>query len=102
MTTTNPTPDIPFPPGADPDYTEGWEPAENGKSAYRLVWSKPFDAITRIRAVVVQYADGTVATEGDDAPLVYLGSDDFLPDDARAIAQTLVDAADLADKWAGR
>jgi hypothetical protein len=97
--------DVALPDGADPDMMADttWEaPATTGGQHYRCVWSPSFEPCLEIRAVVTQFADGTIGTEYDDAPLVYIGCDDFHPDDARAIAKSINAAADLADRWAGR
>lgn len=106
MTTITPPTDIPLPPGADvdPDSVDDWQPAEDGRRAYRLVWSKPYEPCLDIRVVVVQFDDGSIADgddHPDDAPLVYIGASDFLTEDARAIAASIIRAADLADEWAG-
>lgn len=104
MTTITPPGNIPLPPGADPN-VDDWQPAEKGKPVYRLVWSEPFERASGldIRIVVVQFDDGTIADgadDPDDHPLVYIGGSDLLPDDARAIAASIIRAADLADEWA--
>lgn len=106
MTTITPPTVIALPPGADsnPEFVDDWQPAEDGRRAYRLVWSKPHEPCLDIRVVVVQFDDGVIADgddNPDDAPLVYIGGSDFVSDDARAIAQSIIRAADLADKWAG-
>lgn len=98
---TDTTPDVPLPPGAVPpyDWESGLTPAD---PKWRCIWSPPMEESIDVRCVVTQYLDGTIANEGDDAPLVYIGCDDFLTDDARAIAKSIIAAADLADRWAGR
>ncbi|TQK27894.1 hypothetical protein [Arthrobacter sp. SLBN-53] len=106
MTTITPTADIPLPPGADsnPDCLDDWQPTEDGRRNYRLIWSPSYEPCLDIRVVVVQFDDGSIADgddNPDDAPLVYVGGSDFLPEDARAIAQSIIRAADLADEWAG-
>lgn len=103
MNTITPPADIAVPEGADETHVDDWQPAEGDKPVYRLVWSKPFDSSLDIRLVVVQYEDGTIAdgeADPDDAPLVYIASDDYFPDDARALAASIIRAADLADQWA--
>lgn len=103
MTTITPPTDIPVPEGADHD-VDDWQPAENGKRRYRLVWSPPYEPCLDIRVVVVQFDDGTVADgndDPDDHPLVYIGGTDFLPVDARELAASILRAADLAEHWAG-
>ncbi|WP_198344114.1 hypothetical protein [Mycobacterium dioxanotrophicus] len=60
-------------------------------------------ATNDIRVVVVQRADGTIINvKGDDEPLVYHGCFDYTTEDARTVARALLEAADLADTWAGR
>ena len=91
-----------LPPGADPEGADDdWQPALDGFPSYRCVWSPPINSDLDIRAVVIQYADGRIETEGDDAPLVYIGADHYATDKARWIAQKLLEVADLADRWAG-
>lgn len=36
-----------------------------------------------VRVVAVQYVDGSIATEGHDEPLIYLGGSDYTVHDAR-------------------
>ncbi len=97
-------PDVSLPPGADQsgDRTDEWQPAQYGFQAYRCVWSESFAQSPDVRAVVVQYADGSIAREGDDRPLIYIGNDDCSIAEARALAVALIAAADLADGWAGQ
>ncbi len=92
----------PLPLGADPDYpgNDDWQPAEDGRPPYRCVGSKPFDNYLEIRAVIVQFADGTIGTDDGDEPVVFIGHTDYHPDDAREIAAAIIRAADLADQWA--
>ncbi len=95
-----------LPPGADPNPLDGWEPNIDGKPDYRRVWSAPYEPSSEldIRVAGIQFCDGTIANgEGDpdDAPLVYINGRDLHPDHARAIAQALLETADLADPWAG-
>ncbi|UHJ58027.1 hypothetical protein LT337_15620 [Mycolicibacterium fortuitum] len=52
--------------------------------------------------MVVQWGDGTIATEGDDAPLVYINASSYSPDEARTIAEGIRKVADQVDRWAGR
>lgn len=104
MTTIARNPDPALPPGADPE-SDGWE--IHGSAYQRLVWSTPMPlpehlASHDVRVVVTQIADGTlINNHDDDQPLVYYGSEDYLPADARLIAQALNAAADLADFWGG-
>lgn len=90
-----------LPLGADPEGADDWQPGQDGLPAYRCVWSPPVARDVDIRAVVFQYLDGHVATEGDEAPTVYIGAEDYRTDDARRIAQKIIEVADLADRWAG-
>lgn len=92
-----------LPPGADPNLADEWEREQDGKSAYRMFWSKPYDTRLDVRVVAIQLPDGTVVdrdTTPEDAPLVYIASDDYTPDDARKLATAILAAADLADQWA--
>lgn len=105
MTTITPTDDIAVPEGADDTHVDDWQPAFEEKPVYRLVWSKPFkpDTGLDIRVVVTQFEDGSIADgedDPDDAPVVYIASEDYFPDDARALAASIIRAADLADQWA--
>src|SRR5690349_13229993 len=91
-----------LPAGADPENSDYWDTSD--AVAYRLIWSRPQplpDELARenVRAVVVQYADGRIATDGDDAPLVYCGGSDYSVTTARALGNALLAAADLADEW---
>lgn len=97
-------PDVPLPAGADssPSYDDEWQPAQDGHPAYRCVWSPPLGSSVYIRTVAVQYDDGSIATTGEDAPLVYIENTDYTPAAARAVAKALLCAADLADAWAGK
>lgn len=101
---THPT-DVALPPGHDPVMmaNAAWEPpADPNGRYYRCVWSPSFETSLEVRTVVTQFTDGSIGTEDDDAPLVYISCDEFLPDDARAVAASIIRAADLADQWAGR
>lgn len=93
-----------LPPGADADFpgNDDWQPAEDGHPTYRCVWSPPVGGSVYIRTVAVQYDDGSVANTGGDAPLVYIENTDYTPAAARAVAKALLQAADLADAWAGK
>ena len=101
---TAPTSCPALPPGAD-HASDDWETHDG--VTQRLVWSTPMalpDHLRSydIRVVVTQIADGTlVNNHGDDQPLVYFCAEDYLPADARLIAQALIGAADLADVWGG-
>ena len=95
--------DVPLPIGHDPEMMADttWEANGDGHY-YRCVWSPTFEPCLDIRVVVTQFIDGSIGTEYDDAPLVYIGCEDFLPEDARAIAASIVAAADLADEWVAK
>ena len=101
---TAPTSCPALPPGAD-HASDDWETYDG--VTQRLVWPTPMalpDHLSSydIRVVVTQIADGTlVNNHGDDQPLVYFCAEDYLPADARLIAQALIGAADLADVWGG-
>lgn len=90
---------VPLPEGANPEDADEWSGLDN--DTYRCVWTRTHENYD-IRGVVVQWSDGTIATEDDDAPLVYIGADDYHPDDARVIAAAIVRVADQVDAWAGR
>ncbi|WP_217157572.1 hypothetical protein [[Mycobacterium] fortunisiensis] len=92
---------VPLPTGADPEHSDDWQPAT--PTAYRCVWtpSAPV-ADTDVRGVVVQWGDGTIATEGADAPLVYIDSSHYQPAEARKIAEAILQVADQVEQWAGR
>ncbi|MED5815730.1 hypothetical protein VST63_25505 [Mycolicibacterium sp. 050232] len=93
----------PLPLGADPDNSEDWQEATPTEPAYRCVWTPAAAGPeTDIRGVVVQWGDGTIATEGDDAPLVYINASCYQPDEAREIADAIRTVADQVDRWAGR
>ncbi|BBZ04879.1 hypothetical protein MCHIJ_43160 [Mycolicibacterium chitae] len=100
--TTTAHPDIAPPPGADASYTDDWQSPTDGAPGYRCVWSPEFSRGKEdIRCVVTQFEDGTVATEGDDGPHVYLNDSGHTVADARRIAKAILAAADLAEQWAG-
>jgi hypothetical protein len=102
MTTAHATdsPPIQLPVGADPDISDWCDHPESGAANYRCVWTPSMTG--DVRGVVIQYGDGTIATKGDDAPLVYIGGDDYRPDEARAIAAAICRVADRVEAWAGR
>ncbi len=107
MTIAQPT-DPPLPHGADPDQVEDWETEKSGESTTtsRLVWSTPIlpeQAGVGVCVVASQRPDGSIIAEDDiEGPLIYVGNDDYTLGDARMLATALVQAADLADQWAGR
>ncbi|MDP7731499.1 hypothetical protein [Mycobacterium sp. TY813] len=103
MTTITPTPDPALPPGADPENVDGWDCEA---PSTRLVWSTPMPLPDHlecydIRLVASQRRDGTIVSSDADGPLVYIGGEDYTPNDARLVADALVKAANLADKWGG-
>ena len=99
-----------LPDGVDILNQEPFCPDADGNNAYRLVWSLPAEvpdnlANLDIRLVATQLADGSFVTENTDdheAPTIYVGGDHYTTTDARALAQALTDAADLADQWTSR
>ncbi|MGV0700828.1 hypothetical protein [Mycolicibacter sinensis] len=98
------TPDPALPVGADPDVFEAWD-----EDSQRVVWSHPMSLPERladsydIRVGVVQRHDGTIISEGDDSPVIFLNGDEMRsPADARALVEALTEAADLADQWTGK
>jgi hypothetical protein len=88
---------VTYPAGAEA--VDEWQ---EGPPAYRCIWSRPFNISDDVRCVVIQYADGTIAAEGDDRPLVYIGGSDYELADARALADAIREAADQADRWVTR
>jgi hypothetical protein len=72
----------------------------------RPVWSQPMtlpDHLSYdIRVVVTLLVDGSLVNEPGDAPLVYMGCEDYSPEDARTLAQAILLAADLAEGWVAR
>ncbi|WP_422748019.1 hypothetical protein ACN27E_07930 [Mycobacterium sp. WMMD1722] len=100
MTTTERIPSVPLPAGADdgPNRNDDWQPAQYGFPGYRCV---AFTTGEDIRCVAVQYEDGRIATEGGDAPLIYIGGSEYLPDEARKYADAIRAAVDIADHLAG-
>lgn len=88
-----------LPAGADPGEVDDWQLSD--EPAYRCVWSPDFDERLWVRACAVQLLDGTLATDGTDAPSVFIGHDRYTPAATRELAGRLCAAADLADQWAG-
>ncbi|GAA1681618.1 hypothetical protein MMUR_05560 [Mycolicibacterium murale] len=93
--------DVQLPAGIEPADVDQWEPAGVDYPAYRMFWSKPLHPKLWVRVAGVQYADGSIATAADDAPLVCIDNDEFTPAAAREVAAAIVQAADLADAWGG-
>jgi hypothetical protein len=91
---------IPLPNHADPQTADEWQVDRTGDSpTYRCVWSTPFSEDHNIRVVGVQWTDGSLCTEGPDAPSVYMDHEPLPTNEARALAAALNAAADLADQW---
>lgn len=93
----------PLPVGARPEDANDWQPAVGSVPGYRCV-STPVAAVAgvEVRGVVVQWADGTVAADGNDRPRVFLDDTQYDLDEARALADAIRAAADLAESWAAR
>lgn len=89
-------PALPAGADVDPELNDDWQP-----EGYRCVWTPPVGPEC-IRGVVIQYADGSIGTEGSDAPLVYIGASEYTPAVARSVADSIHGAADLIESWAGR
>jgi hypothetical protein len=105
-TTTHPHPDVPLPAGAEwADANCGWEPDE--PQAYRVIYGVPRGVVDHDMAVqtsALQYADGSFNCT-DDPPRVSLDihyDHGLTSAQARALAATLVDAADEVDGWVTR
>lgn len=91
---------VPLPAGADTNAElDEWQPGEDACPSYRCVWSPTLSCDQDIRVVAVQYADGMIAAEGEDAPMVYIGHIEYKPATARRIATAILEAADLAERW---
>lgn len=93
--------DAQLPAGVEATDVDPWEPAGVDYPEYRMFWSKSLHAKLWVRVVGVQYADGSVAATGSDAPLVYIEHNEFTPRAVRDLAAALLAAADLAEEWAG-
>lgn len=95
--------EVPLPLGANPASAGEWDD-DGPQGRYRLVWSEPMPlpeelATEDVRVVATQLVDGTIVAEGTDQPLVYVGISDYTIHASRALAQAILDAADLADRW---
>ena len=98
----------PLPVGADthPELVDDWQPNDDGQPDYRCCWTPALTLTPKldkldVRGVVTQLADGTIITEGDDQPHIYLYGDNFTRDEVRALANALMATADILDIWAG-
>lgn len=102
--TIQPMPCPALPVGADdnPEFGADWQPGLDDGTFYRVVWTPDIDVENDIRGGAVQYDDGSIVAEGDDAPLVYISCLEYSPDDARRIADGIRAVADQLDVWAGR
>lgn len=106
MTTITPTPDhqVALPPGADPEHTDNWE-TDDGVTS-RLVWSLPDPEVKsacrhEVRVVASQRLDGSIMVETHDAPLVYLGGQDYSLEQALVLSRALIAAVARANEWTG-
>lgn len=89
---------VPLPEGAA--HAEDWEPEPGAPTGWsRDVLSR--DQIGNIAVWAMQFRDGTIAT-GDNGPKVMIGDRSYPPEAARLLADALIDAADLAERWAGK
>jgi hypothetical protein len=100
--TATPTPDVPLPAGA---MSLGDWVADDPHPAWRLI-EAPYRGIDGYQAIVrpeaIQYADGSLDI-GRDGPTVnvhILEDNGMTPQQARALAALIVEAADQADAWA--
>ncbi len=96
---------VPLPPGADLEWVDAWQENLDGVQ-YRLVWSGPAElregiSDLDIRAVVTQYQDGSIATDGEDHPEVYVGDTSYTPADAFLVANAIIKAVFQAVRWSG-
>jgi hypothetical protein len=103
-TITNPSPDVPLPPGAENG--DNWERGDDGPE--RVIMG-PSRGITdagnaRIWTSAIQLANGRIAVEeASEPPLVHLEGDfDLNSDQARELAAVLLEAAAELDSWVGR
>ena len=97
MTTT--VPDVPVPPGVEPD---AWQ--NDVPQPYRVLFGalRNTDGVeyTTVQATAYQYTDGRI-DDGSvrEAPHVYLGDDALSSSQARELAAALIVAADEVDGW---
>jgi len=94
---------VPLPLGADAERTDNWETNDGVTS--RLVWSLPNPNVQQfshdVRIVVSQRLDGSIIIDDPtEEPLVYVDGQDYSLVRARILACALIQAADLADRWA--
>jgi len=105
MTTVTQPADVPLPDGADREDIDDWQ-TDDGVTS-RLVWSLPDPNPQQfgcdVRVVACQRVDGSIITDGPHAEtLVYVDDEDYSLAHARILAQALIEAVDLADRWAGK
>jgi hypothetical protein len=92
-------PDVPVPPGVEPD---AWQ--NDVPQPYRVLFGvlRNTDGVeyTTVQATAYQYTDGRIE-DGSvrEAPHVYLGDDALSSSQARELAAALIEAADEADGW---
>jgi hypothetical protein len=94
--------EVPLPTGADPENVDDWQ-TDDGVTS-RLVWSQreplPDHLAHDVLVVASQLTDGSIVSGNAlEGPFVYCSGEDYSVADARAIAQALMNAADLADRW---
>jgi hypothetical protein len=97
--------DVALPIGADPERIDNWE-TDDGVTS-RLVWSLPDPRTQRfshdVRIVVSQLLDGSIITDdATEEPLVYVDGEDYSLAHARILALALIEATELADRWAAK
>lgn len=103
--TTSQQQDLPLPVGADPEEAGDWQVNDDG-GHYRHVWSRLADlpegiSDLSIQCVVVQLDDGSIVSDGEDGPEVYVGTTSYTPDAAILVANAIIKAAFQAVRWSG-
>lgn len=89
----------PLPAGADPDVFD-WDGEARVVFSYPMSLTGSLADDYDIRAAVVQRQDGTIVTEGIDDPLIFLNADRHATvAEVRQLANAMLDAADLVDRW---
>jgi hypothetical protein len=95
---------VALPPDADPENIDNWETGSDSVTS-RLVWSTPMTLAegvdADVRIVASQRPDGSVIVDDSEGPCIYVDDNDYTVREAREIARALIQAADLADQWAG-